>query len=82
MVIIIILALVVPLLLVNVGAYAAPKALATVKDPNADKLCLDGDAAAESYYKGFVDGIHDEHHIKRSGVTWFNDSSAETDRLS
>jgi hypothetical protein len=60
-----------------VGAYAAPKALAMVKDPNADKLCLDSDAADEAYWKGFTDGNHDFHHIKRTGVTWFNDSSAD-----
>ena len=42
-------------------------------------ICLDGDAQYEAYWKGFTDGMHDEHHIKRTGVTWFNDSSAETD---
>ena len=83
-VVIIILALVVPLLLVNVGAYAALKAFATQtpvvnNSTNADKLCLDSDAADEAYWKGFTDGNHDFHHIKRTGVTWFNDSSAETD---
>jgi hypothetical protein len=42
-------------------------------------ICLDGDAQYEAYWKGFTDGMHDFHHIKRTGVTWFNDSSAETD---
>src|ERR671930_2504360 len=43
------------------------------------QLCLDGDAADETYYVGYVDGINDFHHIKRYGITAFFDSQAEAD---
>jgi hypothetical protein len=43
------------------------------------QLCLDGDAADETYWVGYVDGINDFHHIKRYGITAFFDPQAETD---
>ena len=43
------------------------------------QLCLDGDAADETYWVGYVDGINDFHHIKRDSITAFFDPQAEAD---
>ena len=61
------------------GLASNSNSTSTSTSSNNNQLCLDSDAADEPYWKGFTDGMHDEHHIKRTGVTWFNDSSAETD---
>ena len=55
-------------------AFATPPGV----KPNT-QLCLDGDAADETYWVGYVDGINDFHHIKRYGITAFFDPQAETD---
>jgi hypothetical protein len=45
----------------------------------ANHLCLDGDAADETYWVGYVDSINDFHHIPRAGITWFDSPQAEAD---
>jgi hypothetical protein len=44
---------------------------------NNTALCLDGDAADDTYWVGCVDAINDFHHIKRYGITAFFDPQAE-----